>query len=364
MDPTQPGRAPPLRPPRGSHPPRKQKLPSNRSATGGSRRQRAVSNLTTHENLERDTNNNGTAETVRLRSGSLDTSQPPPMTGTNQQYQRPRWDSRDSLYSGAIEGCSRDHHPECYPELWQKADKSITSGHDQDRITTDLAGQPQPPPSPPTPPLLTPSSSTSSSSNGTNNSGGYKTWLIRNFARKLLPKAGAEKAAAANKPSRKGKESPLTMEDRMFFMGIRPRPEDEHEEKDSSPPPPPPPSPPPPPPQKSQPPAGTASSSAEMPVIGGFMTYPQIGGFHDPARTSGSPLVVANPDPGSEAERVRDDAARGRRSSGNGHRSSSAKSKSKSKSKAKGSGGGRLGPKDRLRTHAGVPSRIHTAKRY
>lgn len=317
-----------------------------------------MTDLGTHENLDRDTNNNGTAETaVRLRPGSLGIPQPPSMTGPNQQYQRPRRGSLDSLYSGAIEGCSRDHHPECYPELWQEADKSITSGHDQDRITTDLAGQPQPP-SPPNPPLRTPSSSTSSSSNETNKSGGYKYWLIRKISRKLLPKAGTEKAAAANKPSRKGKESPLTMEDRMFFMGIRPRPEDAYEEKEPSCPPPPPPPPPPP----LQPAAGAAASSASGPVIGGFMTYPQIGGFHHPARASGSPLVVTNPDPGSEAERVRDDAARGRDWSGTGHRSSNARSKSKAK--AKGSRGGRLEPKDRLRPHEGVSSRIHTAKRF
>lgn len=268
------------------------------------------------------------------------------MTGTNQRYQRPRRDSLDSLYSGAIEGCSRDHHPECYPELWQKVNQPTINGHEEDRNVTDPGRQPRPPPPPP----VTPSNRTSSSSNSTNRSGGYKVWLIPNFSRKLLHKAGAEKEAAANKPSRKGKESPLTMEDRMFLMGIRRRrPEDAHEKEPSHPP----------------PPAGTASSSAKRPVIGGFVTYPQIGGVHDPSRASGSPLVVANPDPGSKAERVRDDAVRDQRVPRTGHRSSSARSKTKTKTKAKakGSSRGRLDPKYFLRLYEGISPGIQTAKR-
>lgn len=37
-------------------------------------------------------------------------------------------------------------------------------------------------------------------------------------------------------------------------------------------------------------------------------SYPQILGYHDPARLSRGPLVVTNPDAGSEAERVRNEA--------------------------------------------------------
>ncbi|ROW11359.1 hypothetical protein VMCG_01207 [Cytospora schulzeri] len=260
---------------------------------------------------------------VRIRPGLLDVSQLPPRTGTNQRYQRPRRDSLDSLYSGAIEGCSRDHHPECYPELWQNVNKPTSNGHYQDRRVSSPARRRSPPP-PPT----TQTNSHSSSSKANEFPGGYKTWLRRSFSRKIPHKAGAEEGAAPKKPSRKGKESPLTMEDRMFFMGIRPRPGEEETEKEESHP------------TSRPPPVRTASYSAAAkgPVIGGFVTYPQISGFHNPARASGSPLVVANPDPGSRAERVRDEAVRDQRVSRTNHRRRS----SRSESKARGSGGAQI----------------------
>lgn len=37
-------------------------------------------------------------------------------------------------------------------------------------------------------------------------------------------------------------------------------------------------------------------------------SYPQIPGYQDPARLDNGPLIVRNPEPGSEAERVRDEA--------------------------------------------------------
>lgn len=39
-------------------------------------------------------------------------------------------------------------------------------------------------------------------------------------------------------------------------------------------------------------------------------SYPQIPGYHDPARLNHRPLVVMNPDAGSEAAMVRDEAVR------------------------------------------------------
>lgn len=40
-------------------------------------------------------------------------------------------------------------------------------------------------------------------------------------------------------------------------------------------------------------------------------SYPQIRSYQDPARIRQGPLVVTNPDPGSEAEKVRDETLRG-----------------------------------------------------
>lgn len=40
-------------------------------------------------------------------------------------------------------------------------------------------------------------------------------------------------------------------------------------------------------------------------------SYPQIRSYQDPARVRQGPLVVTNPDPGSEAEKVRDEALLG-----------------------------------------------------
>ncbi|KAK7747255.1 hypothetical protein SLS53_001508 [Cytospora paraplurivora] len=37
-------------------------------------------------------------------------------------------------------------------------------------------------------------------------------------------------------------------------------------------------------------------------------SYPQIPGYQDPARLDNGPLIVRNPEPGSEAEKVRDEA--------------------------------------------------------
>ncbi|KAK2597741.1 hypothetical protein N8I77_012505 [Diaporthe amygdali] len=41
-----------------------------------------------------------------------------------------------------------------------------------------------------------------------------------------------------------------------------------------------------------------------------YYSYPQIKAYQNPARVRQGPLVVMNPDPGSEAERVRDEAVR------------------------------------------------------
>lgn len=319
MDPTQPGRIPPSGPPKAycMYPGRTQKLSRNQNATSGPKRPYEMTDLGTYEAPRRRKEYGGTMATTNLRPGLLDVAQPTSMTGTNQQYQRPRQDSIDSLYSGAIEGCSRDHHPECYPELWGKTNKPITNGHNQHREFTGPAKQLRTPPEP-----LAAPSNRSFIVNGNVNPGGYRDRVKRSFSRKFPPKTDAGKVASANVPSRKGKGSPLTLEDRLFFLGVRPRLEGDGNESSNPNPP---------------PPAAPAPSSDKGPVIGGFVTYPQTGGFHDPSRASGSPLVVANPDPGSEAERVRDDAVRGERASRIGRRWGS-----HSRSKAKGSRGGLL----------------------
>lgn len=312
MDPTWSGKVPSSKPPGKHSPKRTKRSASIQITTGGLKPTYAVQILRLQEHIGVGMLDIHQHPRRRWEGGDTATTTKPRPELPEALRQRPRRDS----YSGAIEGCSRDHHPEFYPELWPK---------------TNLAAQEHKDTSPTRWPLPSPSfrTNTPSGLQSSGNTSGYKGWLQRSFNRKRH-----FKAEALNGPSRKGKESPLTMEDRMFFMGIRPRPDgnDNEEPSRSSLPPPPPP-----PPLAVQ--ASLAASSSMGPTIGGFVTYPQISGYHDAVRVSGAPLVVVNPDVGSEAERVRDEAVREQEGSRT----------TRGSKKAKGSSVGRLITKRFLR---------------
>lgn len=136
------------------------------SRTSGTKRQYAETGLDTHEDPRRPRDFRVAAETTRSRSQSPDYPQLPPMIVADQQYRLTRQYSEDSLYSGAIEGCSRDHHPECYPELWDKINKTDTNGP-ATRLQT-------PPPYPPIAPFNTPSPL--ASLDDESSPGGHRNW--------------------------------------------------------------------------------------------------------------------------------------------------------------------------------------------
>ncbi|KUI67356.1 hypothetical protein VM1G_02657 [Cytospora mali] len=297
---------PPFQQPGYFYPKRTQKLPSNQSSTGGSKHQYEVGTSSTQQHHRRRRDSDYTAATIKPRSKAPEDPKRQLRTEPNKQYQRARRDS----YSGAIEGCSRDHHPECYPDI-RSPNKSIITGHDKDREDQSPAGRSRAP------------SPTSSSSSSVVIDGrtlrGYRAWLRRNYPQAFQNNVSTG-TGATNKPSRKGKESPLTMEDRMFFMGIRPRPEVKEEPSLPTPAAAPAAAPAPAPASSSS--SSPSSPAPKGPTIGGFVTYPQIDGYHDPTRANDTPLVVTNPDSKSRAERVRDGIVREQRATGTSRRGS------------------------------------------
>lgn len=278
MFPTKSGKAPPPESPAQRYTRRGQRLPSNRGDVGEQARSYEELCSSTGMRPERDSESDGT----------IIVSPPPQPRSRTRRDQRRQEHRRDcntgpDLYSGAIEGCSRDHHPDYYPELQPKANPTT---HHGDRFYRRSSPKIQ---------LRSPSAypwevaipwEDAAGSDGDDDAGSYENCRIPNFPRKLLHRAGA-----GTGPDRKGKgkELPLTPEER---MGARPG--RHRAELTNSP---------------SHParPSGLPAlpSTAAERTIEGFVSYPQINGYHNPVREGSGPLFVANPDAGSEAERSR-----------------------------------------------------------
>ncbi|ROW18414.1 hypothetical protein VPNG_00126 [Cytospora leucostoma] len=202
----------------------------------------------------------------------------PTQSGSASPPKAPAEQDPDSV-SGAIEGCSRDHHPECYPELQPGASPTTHHG-DQDDRRSGPERQSRSPTVYSWEEAVPWEDHANSSED--DNAGSYENCTTPSLPRKLSHTAGT-----GTKPDResKGKEAPLASEERRGARpGRRHHPEVTTEPSHRAQPP--------------EPPASSPSTVAEISVED-VLRYLQPRQYRHPLGVSNDPRGVSSRRPQS-----------------------------------------------------------------